>query len=580
MPTTAVLDAASALYVPNANLSNDGQEGSLHNNWATVAKGLSLVVPRGATDILSATAVRTAYTAAKALTPGGNALSATNRVCLIIPPGRYDFVTTPLVRDGEFIDWYCPGKAVFTSQVSVASHGTVEDTVQDIHTENIDFDIDSSYTLVADSTDPAAYFPLTFPLVTGDTHHNIANANEIYGITPGSRTGNLIYASIVDNGGGASWKINFYKETGRTTLIGHTANFTSNGRQYIIEDNYSGIAGYIHVDNYAALPNHRNFDQFIAANTDITIRVTGRNKFTNCNFTVAGEFGEFSAHTMRMAVEYSGDFTDCEAGDWAFGSCGFNVIGGIASGTFLRCKARDGAFGGTILEGYASGTFTFCKGRDYCFGGIAGGTFHYCEGRDWALGAPCTGVFTHCRGREYFAGRELGAYGMFVDCEGSIGSFGEFVSAGLFIRCIGGDGSFGGCATAVGFSGTAIDCIGGKSSFGDVTGATCTGKLFGCKLGYVISGVLTLSVVCPSVHGTFTGYMDGCRWEVTGSNRSALNVATGAKIHNSTLIGTGSGYSITAAAAATVEIVHCRLNKGLGANVTNSCTTPYNAVIA
>ena len=71
----------------------------------------TISVQRGTTDVLSAAALRTAYTAAKALTPGGNALSATNRAVVMIPAGRYDFGLGDvaddnhgLELDAEFVD--------------------------------------------------------------------------------------------------------------------------------------------------------------------------------------------------------------------------------------------------------------------------------------------------------------------------------------------------------------------------------------------------------------------------------------------------------------------------------------------
>lgn len=45
-----------------------------------------------------------AYTDAKDLLPNGAALSATNRACVLIPPGRYDLGTSSLTLDTEFVD--------------------------------------------------------------------------------------------------------------------------------------------------------------------------------------------------------------------------------------------------------------------------------------------------------------------------------------------------------------------------------------------------------------------------------------------------------------------------------------------
>ena len=99
----------------------------------------TITVERGSTDVLSAAALRTAYTAAKALTPGGNALSATNRAVVMIPAGRYDFglgdvgdSNHGLELDAQFVDLVgatgVREEVILTSAIAVASRGTVEQT--------------------------------------------------------------------------------------------------------------------------------------------------------------------------------------------------------------------------------------------------------------------------------------------------------------------------------------------------------------------------------------------------------------------------------------------------------------------
>ena len=65
-----------------------------------------VVVQRGATATASGANLVSAYTAAKALTPGGNALAATNRACVLIPPGSYDLdaYANGLEVDTDFVD--------------------------------------------------------------------------------------------------------------------------------------------------------------------------------------------------------------------------------------------------------------------------------------------------------------------------------------------------------------------------------------------------------------------------------------------------------------------------------------------
>jgi hypothetical protein len=61
------------------------------------------------------------YTAAKALTPGGNAKSATNRAALIIYPGTYDIDDGTLTIDTDFVDVIGLGSGKWSPSVYVDS---------------------------------------------------------------------------------------------------------------------------------------------------------------------------------------------------------------------------------------------------------------------------------------------------------------------------------------------------------------------------------------------------------------------------------------------------------------------------
>ena len=101
---------------PDGTEHNIGAAASSHTQAISTVDGLqtaldtkigtddaTIVVKRGATDALSGTALLAAYAAAKALTPGGSALSATNRAKLLIPPGTYLLPST-LSIDTPFVD--------------------------------------------------------------------------------------------------------------------------------------------------------------------------------------------------------------------------------------------------------------------------------------------------------------------------------------------------------------------------------------------------------------------------------------------------------------------------------------------
>ena len=66
------------------------------------------------------------YTAAKALTPGGNAKSATNRAALIIYPGEYDIGDQTLTIDTDYVDVIGLGAARWAPSVFISSTATAQ----------------------------------------------------------------------------------------------------------------------------------------------------------------------------------------------------------------------------------------------------------------------------------------------------------------------------------------------------------------------------------------------------------------------------------------------------------------------
>ena len=143
----------------------------------------------------------------------------------------------------------------------------------------------------------------------------------------------------------------------------------------------------------------------------------------NCNF-IGTESESGLLWSMRIGVEYSGTFTSCIGGDYAFGGSG------TASGTFTNCTGGNYAFGGNI-GGTASGTFTNCTGGAYAFGagGIASGTFNYCTGGTDSFGSSgvASGTFNYCTGGNYAFGGNIGgiASGTFSFCKGGEFPFAE-----------------------------------------------------------------------------------------------------------------------------------------------------------
>ena len=260
-----------------------------------------------------------AYAAAKALTPNGAALSATNRASVIIPPGVYDLGSgegyTPLTLDTEFVDLIgltSDRKSQHIKGTPPATNsGVIVQTADDVHVSNLYVKILTEVESANwNDTDSAAYFPST----------SLSN-------------------TVVDN-------CQFDGQEGSK----YEGPRLFSMRLYI---EYSGTFNNCTGGNFA-------FGGYGG---------TASGTFTNCtggNFAFGGAGGTAS-----------GTFTNCTGGDNAFGGAGGTA--GTASGTFTNSTGGDYSFGGA---GTASGTFTNCTGGDYSFGGDGGtlsGQLYYCR---------------------------------------------------------------------------------------------------------------------------------------------------------------------------------------------------------
>lgn len=151
------------------------------------------------------------------------------------------------------------------------------------------------------------------------------------------------------------------------------------------------------------------------------------------------------AAVMKYPGTYAGTYTNCLAGNYAFGG-GPSGTSGIASGVFINCSiVGDRAFGAG--NGTASGTFTDCTATGiYNFGGNAGtasGVFNNCSTNgQYAFGGSGTasGTFTNCTasGNALYAFGGAGlASGVFSNCSatGEFAFGGSGIVSGKFINC-------------------------------------------------------------------------------------------------------------------------------------------------
>ena len=82
---------------------------------------------------------------------------------------------------------------------------------------------------------------------------------------------------------------------------------------------------------------------------------------------------------------------------------------------------------------------------------------------------------------------------------------------------------------------------------------------------------LTLPLVCA-------GKLEGNSLTQTTTNTDCVTAQAGAAIYRNTLIANGTGYGVNAASGISIPVAGNVMFTGLGSNVTNTVTTPYNVI--
>lgn len=500
----------------------------IQNNISTVLNlnGSAFTIVGGsANSTTNGTNLVNAYAAAKLATPQGAALSKNNRFTIFLLPGVYTLTGGALVMDTQFID------IVGLSTNSGSMHWTTGGFTA---LEAGDIQLQSTGNTLG---------------LTAAANVDVTIAN--LALLSSGASGNYGYNPSVT---GPQFKM-------RNVFIQNTAAQTN-----------AGMAPDVSYDGFYEDVRCWNTSSFASrvAGTSNAIGV-----FIRCKAAQTAFGGSNADGTNGQAT---GLFIDCEADGGSFGR-------NVASGTFIRCRFVNvtGTVAGMFGHGSggaASGIFLQCDGNNSaCFGGgSAGGTFRFCTSGAAAFGFSGTanGTFEWCScvgaaGTNSFGGTS--SNGTFRHCEvtgsGNIG-FGQGVTiTGTFEWCRAGDGSFAGSGGTGGtFNGIARHCVGGTNCFG--SGGTTAGTMSGTLENCAMSGHMRV---------TLTGKITNMRIESVAANTTALQLGSGSTgaIYDSTIIGTGSGLSIDVISGTpTVKIAHCRLNKSIGASVTNAIATPYN----
>lgn len=506
-----------------------------------------IIVPTTGDNTANGDSLQAAYAAAAALTPGGNALSTTNRACVIIPPGTYDLGTTGLTL-AAFVDLVSltgnPDNVLITSAVT-ASNGYTVGLAADINVRLIGLTIaNSANTQSAGASTEACAFRFTDGGAGYLCKRCYFVTNSSWPMVQGFEcAGIFIDCTSEDfgfgaNGGEAS--ATFIRCSGGSDCFGGaTSHFSGHA------DNCDGVNRCFgnngRIKPQGVLKNCSALDDSFAGGT------TGDLEGTLFNCT-AGSISFGGREIKANARLYS-----CSAGANSFGFAGIE-----AAAQLWDCLGTTGCFGGSLA---AAGDFHNCVGSHNCFGTAFGGNAWNCTGGDSCFGRTNSQI-----SGGQFVGKAWG-------CTAGPDSFGKDNFAGWAWDCAAGDGSFGGGGTMIGY---AINCSAGEGSFGH--GGAFFGVLDHCKL----TKTLLMAPLTDSDWGAawfpiaFGGRVIGTIFSPTNANENAVTLPDGAtgsfEFCTFRKTGTGIPLGIDTLGTATMSLSYNKFNTptGWAVGITNN----------
>jgi hypothetical protein len=445
-----VIDALAASvgeYCPHGDIDSLGT-GMLGILDALYSTQNSVWVARGATAVENGANLRTAYTTAKALTPHGAALSATNRAVVILPPGAYALTET-LTLDADYVDLVA----------AVPSAGAAPP--------------DSFYewTKVGDVYLPAAVQPAPstyiYAALAGATIAGSAvvvqSANDVhfkgFGVLNSWTTTGL------------EWVARSHPELSALSGAAFCITATDNSAS-IYEDMWFWCRGAGLCD--WSQPN----DLWRRHSCVATSRFRGT--WIRCVSNGLGYRQQNDAATMDPKMY------DCIGGAYSYGGDYSRDL--VLDGLFVRCRGTGNyeliynssydTADGQLLPGYAC----FCGCGTYAGKIGANAVFEDCVAGDHSFGMSnhIAGKFYRCRaGRGSFAGNN----------EGSVSD--AMVEAGAYLEdCVAERASFGGGNASATMAGNLVRCH--NTSFKVGLKLTSTSTVVGCELTVTDAGTPVL----------------------------------------------------------------------------------------
>ena len=304
-----------------------------------------VLVADGVNDAARGVNLAAAYTAAKALTPGGAALSAMNRACVLIPPARYSLAAT-LVADGKFVDFAGLGDQPEDTEIyAVMDDSTVEQTANDIRMRNLAIRISGTmvgyeFKINAANNSASIYEDMYF------SNRGVFGTSDIKGTWRRCKAD------------GYSWRLAANKvlaatmfdcEGGDLSFGGDNAGVGITGR---LERCRAGIRSFGGCTNFGCYISGTLID----CEAGVESFAVGKN-FSGVAIRCRGGDSSFGATTVPSHPgTFSGYAEDCVAGKGSFGGRGASAgTNGKCTGTLVRCMGRGSELGmrleGATLEG-------------------------------------------------------------------------------------------------------------------------------------------------------------------------------------------------------------------------------------
>jgi hypothetical protein len=319
-----------------------------------------VIVDVGDSPTSNASNLRDAYADAIIKTPNDNAISKTNRVAVLIPPGQYDMGSTPLVLSAEFVDLIA----------TIPTSGRPTENLDEANGDWVQFESEN-------------YFPpCTILFSTEPTYVVEQAASDIrmvgFGIatlhagsvTGGSKNASAFYTSATDNSDSYYDTMYFFGNT--TDIAGgfkyptrHFSNVYGTWRNCIANGFAWRYAGGVAADEWG--PTMYDCKAGVFSYIGDTI---GAEDTVNCHLERCfGGDGCFAGCTIFTGwISSDATFIDCTGGHKCFGQTA------EIAGTFIRCRAGDYSFGGSFIstiDGIPQAPGRFTGYAEDCFAGKA-----------------------------------------------------------------------------------------------------------------------------------------------------------------------------------------------------------------